>query len=162
MRLKIAVVVALLATPAWAQVELLGPITSGIGQRETLGGGQGFHRGIDISVPVGTPVPSVASGTVVEHWVPPDGGPRWKGHVVYGGYLIIYHGRGVYSAYAHLSETFVHEGQYVFKDEIIALSGDTGMSTGPHLHLEMIVDPQWYAAHTITEIARRLYEVTEQ
>jgi murein DD-endopeptidase MepM/ murein hydrolase activator NlpD len=61
-------------------------------------------------------------------------------HGGYGKKVIIYHGFGYTTVYAHLSSIYVNVGDEVTKGEIIGLMGDTGNSTGPHLHYEVIVD----------------------
>lgn len=97
------------------------------------------HEGIDIAVPVGTPVKSAECGTVS---FAGDAG-------TYGKLVRIDHGNGVVTAYAHLSEINVSVGQAVNADTQIALSGNTGRSTGPHLHFEVVqnntpLDPSLY------------------
>lgn len=86
------------------------------------------HEGLDIAVPVGTPVKSAECGTVSFCG---DGGS-------YGKLVKIDHGSGVVTAYAHLSEINVSVGQAVKANTQIALSGNTGRSTGPHLHFEVV------------------------
>ncbi|MBQ3022489.1 MAG: peptidoglycan DD-metalloendopeptidase family protein [Clostridia bacterium] len=88
------------------------------------------HEGIDIAVPVGTPVKAAEGGTVSFCGV--AGG--------YGNFVKIDHGGGVVTAYAHLSKITVTKGQKVAANTQIALSGNTGRSTGPHLHFEVIKD----------------------
>jgi murein DD-endopeptidase MepM/ murein hydrolase activator NlpD len=90
----------------------------------------GYHPGIDFGVKSGTPVKAVADGVVLEaHEAGYNAG--------YGGYVKIDHGNGVHSLYAHLSRVDVAEGQQVSAGEALALSGNTGVSTGPHLHVEI-------------------------
>lgn len=86
-----------------------------------------FHRGVDLSVPTGTPVRAVAAGTV----------RRASEDAVNGRVLILDHGRGVTTAYCHNSELRVQVGQRVEHGDVIALSGNTGRSTGPHLHYQL-------------------------
>ena len=86
------------------------------------------HEGLDIAVPVGTPVKSAECGTVLFCG---DAG-------TYGKLVKIDHGGGVVTAYAHLSEINVSLGQAVKANTPIALSGNTGRSTGPHLHFEVV------------------------
>lgn len=98
--------------------------------------GEGPHPGLDIAVPVGSYVRSTAPGVVVE-----AGEDR-----VYGRYVRIEHAEDFSSVYAHNSWTFVVAGDSVEAGEVIALSGNTGRSTAPHLHLEVVrggtrVDP---------------------
>lgn len=87
------------------------------------------HEGIDIAVSEGTPVLAAECGTVC--LVNENAGG-------YGKLVKIDHGYGVITAYAHLSEIQVYEGQVVNKNTRIALSGNTGRSTGPHLHFEIL------------------------
>lgn len=87
-----------------------------------------FHKGIDIPAKRGTPVYAVASGTVVE--------ARRKGN--YGKYIRIFHNdRIYYTCYAHLSRINVLRGQKIKKGQMIGRVGNTGLSTGPHLHFEV-------------------------
>lgn len=98
-----------------------------------------LHAGIDVGVPVGTTVRASRAGQVVT--------AGWVGG--YGNCVIIDHGDGVFTRYGHLSEFTVSAGDYVEQGEQIALSGNTGRSTGPHLHFEIrpgdeAVDPAPY------------------
>lgn len=98
-----------------------------------------LHAGIDVGVPVGTTVRASRAGRVVT--------AGWVGG--YGYCVIIDHGDGVSTRYGHLSQTIATVGQYVDQGEQIALSGNTGRSTGPHLHFEIringeAVDPAPY------------------
>jgi murein DD-endopeptidase MepM/ murein hydrolase activator NlpD len=93
------------------------------------------HQGLDIAAVWRAQVLPVADGVVVEHWPPPGG--RYKGHPVNGGYIVIAHPDGTVSEYAHLATTFVREGQRVTAGQVIGRVGDTGLCTGPHLHLGM-------------------------
>ncbi len=97
---------------------------------------QPSHAGIDIAVPVGSYVRASRDGVVAD-----IGADR-----VYGRYVRIYHGDGLSTLYGHNSWTFVLEGDSVEEREVIALSGSTGLSTGPHLHFEVrhrgrLIDP---------------------
>ena len=92
------------------------------------GGGQ--HVGVDIAVPTDAYVRAAGPGTVVD-----VGEDR-----VYGRFILLDHGSGYRSLYAHASTTFVERGQRVRRDEIIALTGSTGRSTAPHLHFEILVN----------------------
>lgn len=88
-----------------------------------------FHDGIDLAFPVGTPMPAVMGGKVirvVERYIPQKG---------YGKYVQILHDDGSSTLYAHLDSIAVTEGQRVAEGAIIGRSGNTGRSTGPHLHL---------------------------
>jgi murein DD-endopeptidase MepM/ murein hydrolase activator NlpD len=108
-----------------------GPITSNFGYRgNPIGGGTGFHEGLDIAVDYGTPVRATASGTVsLNGWV--DG---------YGNLVEINHGGGFVTRYGHNSLILVTNGQKVNTGDIIALAGSTGRSTGPHVHYEVRVN----------------------
>ncbi len=86
-----------------------------------------MHTGVDLSVPTGTQVRVVAAGTV----------RRASEDAVNGRVLIIDHGRGVTTAYCHNSELLVRVGQRVERGDVISLSGNTGRSTGPHLHYQL-------------------------
>ncbi|WP_432104040.1 transglycosylase family protein [Streptomyces sp. bgisy091] len=91
----------------------------------------GYHTGVDFPVPTGTSVKAVNSGTVVS--------AGWAG--AYGYEIVIRHGDGRYSQYAHLSSLHVRAGQQVTGGQRIARSGSTGNSTGPHLHFEIRTGP---------------------
>jgi murein DD-endopeptidase MepM/ murein hydrolase activator NlpD len=102
-----------------------GPITSPFGMRWGV-----LHPGIDIGVPVGTPVHASAAGTVV-----------WCGWMEgYGNFVVIDHGGGYATAYGHNSSIAVSCGEKVSQGQVIAHSGCTGYCTGPHVHFEIRVD----------------------
>jgi len=123
-------------------------VSSGCGYRlDPMGGStEGLHKGVDLVGPVGAPVRAVLDGTVAEHWLVPGWhwGKQYHGHPVFGAMIVLDHGEGLYSIYGHLSATFVHEGQWVDAGDKIGELGNTGISTGPHLHLEIVVDPLRY------------------
>ena len=102
-----------------------GHITSGFGMRvHPILGYSRAHNGIDYGAPVGTQVWAVGDGRVTKAgWV--DG---------YGNYVELHHANGWESEYGHLSRILVHTGQRIGQKDVIALSGSTGLSTGPHLH----------------------------
>jgi murein DD-endopeptidase MepM/ murein hydrolase activator NlpD len=107
----------------------ISPIT---GERE-------HHDGIDIDVPEGTAVHAAASGKVYFYGEQPG----------YGNLLILQHANGFYTFYGHLSDSYVSAGQYVEMGQVVAESGNSGESTGPHLHFEIRngeypVDPERY------------------
>ncbi|MFN0153067.1 MAG: murein hydrolase activator EnvC family protein [Gaiella sp.] len=102
-----------------------GPVTSGYGWRWGR-----LHEGIDIAVPEGTPVVAAAGGTVLE--------AGWGGG--YGNLVVIDHGNGLATAYAHNSSLAVAPGSTVGQGQVVAYSGNTGSSTGPHVHFEVRVN----------------------
>lgn len=120
-------------------------ISSATGYRTDPMGGSEYerlHKGVDLAGMVGDPVYAVLSGIVAEHWIPPDGG-QWKGHIALGGMITIQH-ENFFTIYGHLSESYVHEGDWVEQGQLIGRIGNTGISTGAHLHLEVVVDPLQY------------------
>ncbi|MDI6521244.1 M23 family metallopeptidase [Streptomyces coelicoflavus] len=90
------------------------------------------HSGQDFAVPVGTNVVATHGGTVVK-----AGGNGAGDGPAYGNAIVIKHGNGTYSQYAHLSKVNVKIGQVVKTGQSIAKSGNTGNSSGPHLHFEI-------------------------
>ncbi|NYV74960.1 M23 family metallopeptidase [Streptomyces sp. UH6] len=93
----------------------------------------GYHTGVDFALPTGTPLKSIAAGTVVSAG---NGG-------AYGNQVVIQHEDGMYSQYAHLSQLSVSAGQTVTVGQQIGLSGATGNVTGPHLHFEVRTSPDY-------------------
>jgi murein DD-endopeptidase MepM/ murein hydrolase activator NlpD len=87
---------------------------------------RGFHRGVDLAAPTGTPVHSVAGGRVVK---------VWRNDPINGNALRVLHTDGTGAGYAHLHTLAVGEGQRVARGELLGTVGSTGRSTGPHLHL---------------------------
>ncbi|MFC8372704.1 M23 family metallopeptidase [Streptomyces sp. NPDC057239] len=99
------------------------------------------HSGQDYAVPTGTTVMAAHGGTVVK------AGPNGAGDgPAYGNAIVIKHGNGTYSQYAHLSQVNVKAGQVVKTGQKIALSGNTGNSSGPHLHFEIRTTPNYGSA----------------
>lgn len=93
------------------------------------------HNGIDIAIPEGTPVTPAAAGVVI-----------YSGHRSgYGNTLVVEHENGMITLYGHNSRLTASAGQAVGTDTVIALSGNTGRSTGPHLHFEA-----WQAGVNVT------------
>ena len=106
-------------------------VTSSYGWRkDPFTGESKFHSGLDIGCDMGSSVWAAGSGTVVE--------AGEKGS--YGYCVLIDHGNGLKTRYAHLSKILVHVGDEVQKGERIAYSGMTGRATGPHLHFEVILN----------------------
>lgn len=106
-----------------------GTITSGIGWRlDPFGSGRMvYHAGIDVSVPEGTPVYPTKAGVVI--FAGPYGG--------YGNMVAVDHGGGIVTLYGHNASVAVRQGQKVTTATVIAHSGSTGRSTGPHVHYEV-------------------------
>ena len=117
--------------PAWTGPFIRpvdGPIVSGFGYRvHPIFRRVKFHYGVDISAPSGKPIRAAAGGVVVF--------AGWRR--AYGNTVIIDHGDGMATLYAHCSRILVGEGEVVKQGQIIALVGSTGLSTGPHLHFEV-------------------------
>lgn len=101
-------------------------ISSGYGFRtDPFTGKKGFHNGIDYLIPIGTPVKSSLNGLVLKTKFSNTG---------YGLNVLIDHLNGFYTLYGHLSEILVKPNEEVFQGQIIGKSGDSGKSTGAHLH----------------------------
>jgi murein DD-endopeptidase MepM/ murein hydrolase activator NlpD len=108
-----------------------GPVTSGYGWREhPVLGGRRFHTGIDIGVPSGTPIASAGAGTVVFAGLKNG----------YGNTVIIDHGGGIATLYAHQSQIGSTVGNAVEQGQTVGFVGCTGYCTGPHLHFEVRVN----------------------
>ena len=122
---------------------VMGRLMGGYGERTDPFSGEGArHTGVDISAPIGTPVKAAADGIVME--------AGWNGG--YGRCVIIDHGNGYQTWYAHLSRLEVMEGQSIRQGETLGLVGMSGRSTGPHLHYEVRihstpVNPYRFLAH---------------
>jgi len=109
---------------------VIGPITSSFGEREdpVFHNGEGeFHTGIDISAPVGTPIRAAADGTVKTAEI--ENG--------YGRQVVIDHGHGMETCYAHMSGFTVMAGQNVVRGQVIGYVGVSGRTTGANLHYEV-------------------------
>ncbi|MBN1877211.1 MAG: peptidoglycan DD-metalloendopeptidase family protein [Anaerolineae bacterium] len=110
-----------------------GAVTSYFGSRRSYGAGfNSFHAGTDFRGETGTPVLAVASGVVV----------LADPLVVRGNAIMIDHGWGILTGYWHLSRIQVEIGQFVTQGDVIGRLGNTGLSTGPHLHWELWVNGQ--------------------
>ena len=121
-----------LSDVGWAN-PVAGHITDGFGPRPSQPAGAGpFHYGDDIAAACSTWIVAAASGTVVE--------TGWYGSL--GNWIVIDHGQGVQTAYAHLADggTAVQVGEHVDAGEPIGLVGSTGASTGCHLHVEVHIN----------------------
>ena len=126
-----------------------GRVTSSFGERQDPFNGEGaFHMGIDIATDLGDAIRATANGTVIK-------AQMGNG---YGREVVIDHGHGIETVYAHLSGFAVTEGQDVRRGDIIGYVGSSGRSTGPHLHYEVRihdtpVNPHKYLRDTMTQFA---------
>jgi murein DD-endopeptidase MepM/ murein hydrolase activator NlpD len=117
------------STPAIAPVK--GILTSGFGYRsDPMTHGRGSHEGIDIAAPPGRPVQATADGVVLS--AAEENG--------YGKAVLLSHGFGLATRYAHLSQLDVKPGQRIHRGDIVGRVGSTGRSTGYHLHYEVRID----------------------
>ncbi len=111
--------------------------SSSYGKRiDPIAGVSSFHTGTDMACPTGTPIYAAMSGTIATAGV----------SRVYGNYVIIEHGNGYQTLYAHMSKIIATKGQWVSQGTKIGLVGSTGYSTGPHLHFTVykngkMIDP---------------------
>lgn len=104
------------------------PLTvAGFVTQNLLEGAEGDHPGLDIAVPSHSYIRASGAGTVSDAGEDP----------VYGKFVTVDHGEGYLTLYAHASEVLVETGQRVRRNEVIALTGNTGRSTAPHLHFEI-------------------------
>jgi murein DD-endopeptidase MepM/ murein hydrolase activator NlpD len=103
-----------------------GPISSPFGRQRVYGDGKlsWHHKGVDIAGPLGDSVRACGAGTVILS----------QDFVVHGKTIMIDHGHGVVSIYCHLNEIIVDAGDAVEAGELIGAVGQTGVSTGPHVH----------------------------
>ena len=107
-------------------------VTSEFGNRiDPITGQRRGHTGMDLAVPTGTPIRAALPGTVTVSKYNAGG---------YGYYVMIDHGNGLSTLYGHCSQLLARVGQTVQAGDIIALSGSTGRSTGPHLHFEVRIN----------------------
>ena len=92
------------------------------------------HRGIDLSAPLGTPIRAPGAGVVQ------TATERYPQGEAYGSVVVIDHGNGVQTVYAHLGTMKVKAGEHVKQGQVLAEVGMTGRTTGPHVHVEVVVD----------------------
>ena len=108
-----------------------GWMTSGFGPRVSpFTGKKTMHKGVDVAAPEGTPIYAPADGVVIFSGAKAG----------YGNFIMVAHGYGVVSRYGHNAQNMVQPGQRVKKGDQIATVGNTGRSTGPHLHYEVLVN----------------------
>lgn len=116
------------------QMPILSTLTSPFGAFRTFNGTLNTrHTGWDIRTTNGVPIFASAAGQVV-----------FAGLMdIRGNYVIVDHGYGVYSGYAHMSQMHVTRGQQVTRNQVLGMTGDTGRTSGPHFHWEMAVNGEW-------------------
>ncbi len=118
-----------LVVPSTAPVA--GEIGSGFGVRpDPITGRNALHSGLDFPAEPGTPIRAAAGGVVVS--------TEW--HPQFGHLLELDHGKGLTTLYAHNSQVMVRRGDIVKRGQVVAKVGNSGRSTGPHLHFEVLVD----------------------
>lgn len=115
--------------PLEGQIRLIWPVDGRITSRFGPRWGR-MHRGLDVAAPTGTPVRAAAGGRVTFSGTFGN----------YGRLVVIDHGGGVETRYAHNHRLLVREGEQVKQGQVIARVGSTGNSTGPHLHFEVLID----------------------
>jgi hypothetical protein len=116
------------------QMPILASLTSPFGAFRTFNGTLNTrHTGWDIRTTNGAPIFASAAGRVA------FAGPL----DIRGNYVVVDHGYGVYSGYAHMSVMHVTRGQVVTKNQVLGMTGDTGRTSGPHFHWEMAVNGEW-------------------
>ncbi|NJD92286.1 MAG: M23 family metallopeptidase [Geobacter sp.] len=155
MKLVVTIMAISLMLPTAALAERKSPVDGGVltsspGLRlDPFGSGRMImHNGWDIAVPVGTHVYPTQDGTVYF-------AGEYKG---YGNLVAIEHGKGYISLYGHNAEVLVKPGMYVTSKTVIAKSGSTGRSTGPHVHYEVRQLPSSYQKQRNAELAAKLKE----
>ena len=115
------------SVPSHWPLDLLGFVTRGRVGEGTGSEGEEAHEGIDVAVPIGTPVRASGGGTVEAAGTDPD----------YGLFVLLRHPDGYESMYGHASRLLTREGEDVSAGQVIALTGSSGRSTAPHLHFEI-------------------------
>lgn len=124
---------------------LMGPVSSNFGARTIFNGeSRAPHAGIDFHEGIGTPAAAPSAGRVV----------LADDLFFTGGTIIIDHGQGLYSLFAHLSEFAAHEGQDVAQGTVVGLVGATGRVTGPHLHWSVRLNGARVDPLSVIEIAK--------
>ena len=108
-----------------------GPVGSGFGFRsDPFSGRAALHTGLDFPADVGTAIHAAAGGVVLQA----------EFHPQYGHMIELDHGRGLVTRYAHASKVLVKVGDLIKRGQLIAQVGNSGRSTGPHLHFEVLVE----------------------
>lgn len=145
-QVKALIAAMLLCASSAGALDLVSPLetyeeSSGWGPRRLAMGGYSdtFHGGVDLVAAAGTRIRAAASGVVREVWYPPDG--YYRGHPIYGAMILIEHVDGSFTRYGHLSRIDVYEDGSVLAGQTIGIIGNTGISTGTHLHFEHLQAP---------------------
>ena len=141
-----------IAEPLWDaqgfELPLDSELTSPFGTFRVLNGDfETRHMGWDQNAPEGTPIRAMAAGVVARA---ANIGSDLFG--VYGRFVMIDHGYSLFTNYAHLSEALVEPGQRVEAGQIIGLSGNTGRSSAPHLHWEVLAHGEWVDGLTLLDL----------
>jgi murein DD-endopeptidase MepM/ murein hydrolase activator NlpD len=125
-------------TPFRVPIDNYLQVSSTYGARRSYNGGlyRTYHEGVDFSAYAGTPVYAAAGGTVV----------LAETLYVRGGAVIIDHGLGIYSGYYHMSAVHARSGQVVQPGDLIGEVGTKGLSSGNHLHWDLLVAETWVDA----------------
>ncbi len=122
-----------------------GPITSRFGKRrDPVNKKKGFHTGIDFRGKRGEKIYATADGVVKKAFR--NGG--------YGNYVLINHNNGYSTIYAHMQAYLVHKGDTIKRGQIVGLVGNTGRSTGPHLHYEICLDKKPINPYNFMKVAK--------
>ncbi len=135
-----------------------------VGYRESFSDNQGgeikssFHRGSDVTVPqyLSPAIVSLADGVIHSHYALARqrlmNGETLLGNKVYGGCIMVEHQDGIYTMYAHLSYTAGKEGSEIKKGDYVGTMGNTGLSSGKHLHFQMNYDPEVWFKNNLQEV----------
>lgn len=131
---------------------VLGPVTSLYGRRiDPINEEVAFHSGIDISKKSGTEISTTAAGKVIDKGYS-------DGH---GNYVVIDHGKGFKTRYFHMQKSLVEKNALVERGQTIGLVGNTGRSTGPHLHYEILYNNKSVNPLKFVRVARNMPSVTK-
>lgn len=108
--------------------------TSGFGYRRFKSGKKQFHKGLDLAIQTGEAIKNPLSGRVIEVT------EHFNGRKSYGKTILVDHGENIISRFSHLDSFLVKKGQKVAKGDVLGTVGETGFTTGPHLHYELLVN----------------------
>jgi len=130
-----------------------GVLTSRFGQRiDPINGKPAYHRGVDIRGRMGSDVKATADGSVIEQNYDKNSGR----------YVLLDHGNGFRTKYAHLKKSMVQKGDTIAKGEVIGLVGNSGRSTGPHVHYEIHYDDKIVNPTRFVRIAKYINKGKKQ